>query len=139
MPVPVVDVGVMRVAVGDRRMCVLMRMRLAAIAREIVRVLVVHVVHVAVRVGNGLVHVRVLVALGQVQSYPGGHERRCQPDKTYDTREFIAAEPVASAASRFMWHATTRAKSAVRWVGAPCHAPSRLRDTMHRNPCSPLG
>ena len=49
---PVVDVGVMRVAVGDRRMCVLMRMRLAAIPRKIVRVLVVHVVHVAVGVGG---------------------------------------------------------------------------------------
>ena len=77
---PVVDVGVMRVAVGDRRMCVLMRMRLAAIPRKIVRVLVVHVVHVAVGVGHGLVGVRMLVALGQVQPYPGGHQRRCQPE-----------------------------------------------------------
>ena len=38
------------------------------------------VVHVAVGVGHGLVGVRMLVALGQVQPYPGGHQRRCQPE-----------------------------------------------------------
>lgn len=75
-----IDVRVMRMAVGHRRMGVLVRMRLAAIPVEIVRVLVVFIVHVAVRVGDPLVGMQVLVTFGHVQPHARAHQDGGNPE-----------------------------------------------------------
>lgn len=56
----------MRMIVDQRRMGVLVSMRLAAVPVEIVRVLVVLVMHVAVGMRDRLMGVQVFVAFGQV-------------------------------------------------------------------------
>lgn len=74
------DVRVMRMAVGDRRMGVLVGMRLVPVPVEIVRVLMMLVMHVAMGVGDSLVGVQVFVALGEVQPDTGRHQRGSQPE-----------------------------------------------------------
>ena len=64
----------MRMAVRQRRMGVLVGVRFVAVPVEIVRVLVVFIVYVAMRVGDRLMGMQVLVALGQVQSYARAHQ-----------------------------------------------------------------
>ena len=76
----VMDVRVMRVAVGQRRVGVLVGMRFAAVPIEIVRVLMVFVVYVAVRMGDRLMGVQVLVTLGQMQPYARAHQAGGQPE-----------------------------------------------------------
>lgn len=76
----VMDVWVMRMAVGQRHMGVLVGVRFAAVPVEIVRMLMVFVVYVAVRMGDRLMGVQVLVALGQMQPYASAHQRGSQPE-----------------------------------------------------------
>ena len=75
MPVPMMNVREVRVQVRQRRMPVRMRVWLAAIPGEIVRMLMVVVVRVAVSVLDGFVRVFMLMKLGQVQPYSHGHQR----------------------------------------------------------------
>ncbi len=74
MPVPVVDVRVVRMAVGHRLVDMEMRVRLRSDAR-LVRVLVMLVVDVPVRVFETLVQVLVLVSLRQVQRGTNCHQQ----------------------------------------------------------------
>ena len=64
MAMPVVQVGVMRMGVAQRRVAVPMRMRLAD--RPVVRVPVVRVVSMAVLVFERLVRMLVLVPFGEM-------------------------------------------------------------------------
>jgi hypothetical protein len=73
MPVAMVQVGQMRVRVGQRWMLVPVRMRLGALVAA-VRVLVMFVVGVAVTVGHVLVSVHVCVPLRQYQPGRGQHQ-----------------------------------------------------------------
>ena len=81
MPVLVMDVGIMRMAVGQWRVGVLVRMRLASIPLEIMRVLVMRVVPVEVCVRDRLVSMYVLVPLGQMQPDPRSHQGRSHPER----------------------------------------------------------
>ena len=67
VPVPVVDVGVVRVRVHDVLVPMRVGMRLPTRILWTVRVLVVLVVHVQMGMSDRLVDVRVLVALREVQ------------------------------------------------------------------------
>lgn len=80
MPVLVMDVRIMGMAVGQWRVGVLVGMRFAPVPFEIVRVLVVFIVHVAVGVGDRLMGVQVFVPFGQVQPYARTHQRCGQPE-----------------------------------------------------------
>ena len=73
------DIRVMRMAVHERRMGMLVRVRLASIPREAVLVLVVSIMAMGVGMGEQLVNVLVLVHFGQVQPDAGRHQRRRQP------------------------------------------------------------
>ena len=75
MPVTMVDIRVMYVGVRQRRMTVGMRMRLAAIPREIVGVLVMIIVHMAMRVQQLFVRMLVFVTFRQVQPNAGAHQQ----------------------------------------------------------------
>ena len=79
--VPVVQVGIMRMAVRQPAVSVRMRVRLLPVPREAVAVLVMLVVHVRVRVLQRLVHVRVLVALGQVKPHAERHQPGRDPER----------------------------------------------------------
>jgi len=80
VPVPMVHVGIMRMAVGQPLMHVRVCVRLAAIPRKIVRVLMMLVVHVAMRMRGRFMRVGVFVAFGQVKPDAAGHERRGNPE-----------------------------------------------------------
>jgi len=71
---PVVNVRKMRVLVGHRLVLVVMHMRLAPIPIEIVRMLVMLVVHMGMAVLHGRVRVFVLMPLREVQPHAQGHE-----------------------------------------------------------------
>ena len=77
---PVVDVGEMRMAVGQRHMLVLMRVRFLAVPREGVPMLMVGIVRMAVSVRERLMSMLVVVLLGQVQPYAPCHERGSHPE-----------------------------------------------------------
>ena len=79
MIVPMMDVRIMRMAVGERFMPVSMRVRLGAVPVEIVRVAMMRIVHVRMDVGERVVPVQVPVVLGKVQDNPGRHQDRCGP------------------------------------------------------------
>ena len=76
----VVDVRIVRMAMCQRRMGVLMRVWLAPVPIEIMHVLVMLVVHVAVCMRHRLVGMQVLVAFGQVQPHAGAHQCCRQPE-----------------------------------------------------------
>ena len=80
MPVPVVQVGVMRMRVHQWLVPVAMRVRLAAVPCEVVRVMVVRVVQVIVFVLQRLVGMFMRVALREVQPYPESHQRSGEPE-----------------------------------------------------------
>ena len=79
--VPVMQVGVVRVAVRETAMPVRMGVRFAAVPREAVAMLVMLIVRVRMRVLDRLVHVVVLMALRQVQPHAERHERRGDPER----------------------------------------------------------
>ena len=67
MPVPMMDVWVMCVPVRDSRVQVWVRMRLNAIPRKIVHVLMVLVMRMGVRVFNVFVGMLMFVPFGEMQ------------------------------------------------------------------------
>ena len=81
MPVTVVNIRIVRMAVHERFMRVMVGVRLDAVPREVVRVLVVRIVRMPMRVRERLVRVRVLVPLGEVQPYASRHESGRSPEK----------------------------------------------------------
>lgn len=76
----VVDVGIVRMTMYQRRVDVLMRVRFAPVPGEAVQVLVVLVVHVAVGMRHRLVAMQVFMEFGQVQPYARPHQSRRQPE-----------------------------------------------------------
>ena len=80
MRVPMMHVGVVRVAMRDRYVAVRMRVRLHAVPREIVFVLMVFVVLVRVSVLERLVRVRVVVTFAHVQPDAERHQREREPE-----------------------------------------------------------
>ena len=67
--------------VGERRMCVTVGVRLAAIPAGIVRVAMMLVVHVGMLVHERLVLVPVLVALGQMEPHAECHQHSGQRER----------------------------------------------------------
>ena len=80
VPVPVMQVGVMRMRVHQRIVPVAMGMRLAAVPVEVVRVTVMRVVQVLVLVLQHLVGMFMRVALREVQPYPEPHQDPGEPE-----------------------------------------------------------
>ena len=76
----VMDVRVMRMAVGQRRVSVLVGVGLASLPIEVVHMLMVFIVYVAVRVGDRLMGVQVFMALGEMQPYARAHQGGGQPE-----------------------------------------------------------
>ncbi|MHB8447290.1 MAG: hypothetical protein ACYC9P_05135 [Rudaea sp.] len=98
MFVLVVDVGKVGVGVHQRLVGVRMRMRLAAVPFEVVRVLVMRVVHMGMRVCDRLMHVQVLVTLGQVQpvaSIKCVLRTRCDPGFRLEKRPWLQPTPAS--------------------------------------------
>lgn len=75
MPVPVMDVRVVRVSVFERGVDVFVDMRFAGRIVRFVRMLVMFVVAVAVLVDQGVMQVKMVVPLGQMQPDPDQHQR----------------------------------------------------------------
>ena len=82
--VPVMYIRVMRMAVHERLMGVLVRVRLASIPVEGVLMLMMSIVAMGMGVDERLVNVLVLVYLGKVQPDSGRHQRRRQPEQPRD-------------------------------------------------------
>lgn len=80
MFVLMMDIGVVRVAVRQRFVCVRMRVRLAPIPVEIVHMLVMGIVHMAMGMRDRFMSVHMLVAFGQVQPHPCAHQQRGEPE-----------------------------------------------------------
>lgn len=78
--VPVVQIRVVWVIVGQRLVHVRMRVRLAAVPQEIMGVLVMFVVPMAVVVRQRRVGVFVRVTLADVQPHAQRHQRTGQPE-----------------------------------------------------------
>jgi hypothetical protein len=81
---PVMHIGVMRVSVHERFMGVLVRMRLAPIPVEVVRMLMVGVVAMRMSVSESFVNMLVLMHLGEVQPDSTRHKGGCQPEGPRD-------------------------------------------------------
>jgi hypothetical protein len=77
----VVNIGEMRVRVGNRRVLVGMRVRLLTIPLKVVRVLMVFVVPVPMVVVQDLVSVRMFMPLADMQPDSQGHERSRNPER----------------------------------------------------------
>ena len=75
-----VDVGIVRMGVRHPRMSVRVAMRLSGRITRCVLVLMMRVVHVRVHVVHCLVHVYVLVPLGDVQPNTEAHASRRDPE-----------------------------------------------------------
>ena len=67
MDMPMMDVRVVRMLVRDRRVLVLMHMRLMPVPLEVVHMPVVLVMNMGMAVLHGLMRMLVLVPLGQMQ------------------------------------------------------------------------
>jgi hypothetical protein len=72
---PMVDVGNVHMRVFDRRVLVVMHMRLAAVPFEVVRVPMMLVVAVRMRVPLRLVSMPMPMTLGHVQPHAARHQR----------------------------------------------------------------
>ena len=81
VPVPVMDIRVMRMPVHEGLMSVLVGVRLAPVPLEYVLMSMVSVVAMGMGVGERLVNVLVLVHLGEVQPDAGRHQPRRQPER----------------------------------------------------------
>ena len=79
--VPVVDVGVVRVAVGEHLVPMRVRMEALAGPLEVVRMLVMLVMAMPVRVLERFVHVSVFVPFPDVQPDPDRHQRSRYPEQ----------------------------------------------------------
>lgn len=81
MPVPVMNVRVVRVAVDLHMVDMEMCMRFGSVPGMIVGVPVMFVMHVAVGMCEGFVGVQVFVALGEMQPHARAHERCSRPEE----------------------------------------------------------
>jgi hypothetical protein len=81
MPVPVMDVGVVRVPVSQHLVSMRMRMWFVAGPREVVLVPVVLVVSMVMRVLEGFVSVHVLVPFAHVQPDAESHQHGGRPEQ----------------------------------------------------------
>jgi hypothetical protein len=81
MPVPVVDVRVVRMLVGQHYVLMWVHVRLVTIPGEDVLVLMMCVVEVRVCVFERLVRVLVFVPLLDVQPHPQGHQGTGHPER----------------------------------------------------------
>jgi len=79
--VPVVQVGIVRVAVHQARVAMGVAVRLAAVKTEIVFVLMMLIVHVDMGMLERPVDVPVLVPLGDMEPYAERHQRRSDPEQ----------------------------------------------------------
>ena len=80
VPVAVMQIRVMRMRVLDRFVDVWVGVRLAAVPREVMRVLVVRVMRMQVLVFERFVLVRMLVPLAEVQPHPQCHQGARDPE-----------------------------------------------------------
>ncbi len=78
--VPVVYGGIVRMTMRQPLMQVWMRVRLSAVPGKSVRVLMMLVVHVAMRVRRRFVRMRVFVAFSEMEPDATGHERGGDPE-----------------------------------------------------------
>ena len=74
MSMPMVDVGIVRVAVSERLVHVRMRVRLLAVPRKIVSMLMVFVMTMAMHMRKRIVRMRVFVAFCQMEPDATRHE-----------------------------------------------------------------
>ena len=81
VPVPVVNVWVVRVLVREHLVLMGVDVRLPAIPWKVMRVQVVRVVRVTVSVGQWLMRMVVLMAFLDVQPHTEGHQRCSGPEK----------------------------------------------------------
>ena len=81
MLVPVVQVGIVGVAVHQARVAMRMAVGLAAVKTEIVFVLMMLIVHVDMGMFERPVDVPVLVPLGDMKPYAERHQRRGDPEQ----------------------------------------------------------
>jgi hypothetical protein len=91
MRVPVMDIREMRMRVRHGCMAVRMGMRLVAVPREVVLVLVMRVVPVTMRVLERIVRVRMLMTFANVQPHAERHQRCSDPEKR--RRQFGPQKP----------------------------------------------
>lgn len=89
MAMPVVDIRVVRMAMCDGRVGVFVRVWFPPIPWEIMRVLMMRVMHMAVRMSDGLVRVHVFMALCKVNPDTPRHEDEHHPE---DPRDLLAKE-----------------------------------------------
>lgn len=81
MCMPVMNIWEMRVRMRDRRMGMRMSVRLVAVPREIMLVLVMRVVPMAMRVVQRMVRVRMLVTFADVQPDTQRHQGGGHPEQ----------------------------------------------------------
>ena len=81
MLVPVMEIGIVRVAVHQARVAMGVAVRLAAVKTEIVFVRMMLIVHVDMGMLDRRVDVPVLVPLGDMQPYAERHQRRGDPEQ----------------------------------------------------------
>lgn len=80
MFVTVMNVGIVRVRVPERRVVMKMRVGFSTIPFEVVSVLMMRIMDVLVRVGQRIVDVWVLVRFCKVQPEPPNHQCACGPE-----------------------------------------------------------
>ena len=84
MPVPVVDIGEVRMGVGDRLVSMLVAVRLGRVDPFGMAVAVVLVVDVHVGVQDLFMAMLVDVPFGEVEPYTDPHKRRCPEEQRSD-------------------------------------------------------
>ena len=109
MPVPVMNVRKMRVAVRDRQMHMRMRVRLVAVVRKIVRMLVMFVVPMPMRVLEWLVRVRVFMPFANVQPDPERHQHGRDPERRGRQRGQISSDSTTPNSGAIEKYAPVRA------------------------------
>ena len=80
MHMPMINIGKVRMLVGQRDVLMQMFVRCFLIPIKIVHVIVMFVVCMLMRMLNGIMRVIMLVVLGQVQPDTHGHQRRSEPE-----------------------------------------------------------
>ena len=81
MSVAVVDVGIVWVAVQERRMDVKVRVWFLPVVAVLMRVLVVRIMRMKVAVRERFVTVRMCVLFAEVQRYAGSHKHSSEPEQ----------------------------------------------------------
>lgn len=81
MPVAMMDVGIVRMSVGQLIVAMDMGMWFAGRVSRLVEMLMVPVVRVKMLMRHRLVAVKVSVVLGEMEPYASGHEAPDSPEK----------------------------------------------------------